>query len=234
MFSQCHKKRCIVLNAICVRVILAIILNALFSFSTGDCALLINDSLNREQFINYQDHNRRIRMIVDLVFPDMEEAQKRSWAMLLLGTAAAESNFLDRYSGISRNGSGPYQIISETVYGVIHRYVTYPIKDSKKIAKREELIPLFAKATKGRLAWEALFEMKRGQLRSLCADDYDFAALISLLIYKEVFERKGISVVPTNPGGLATLWKRYYNTSRGVGTEKRFIQRFMSVHAYFV
>ena len=75
--------------------------------------------------------------------------------------------------------------------------------------------------------------MKRGQLRSLCADDYDFAALISLLIYKEVFERKGISVVPTNPGGLATLWKRYYNTSRGVGTEKRFIQRFMSVHAYF-
>ncbi len=213
-------------------IIITIALNAVFSFSVGDCAIPINTGFNREQFRNYQDHNKRVRRIIDLVFPDMGETQKTSWVMLLLGTAAVESNFLDRYSGVSRNGSGPYQVIGETVYGVMHRYVTYSIKGSEKIAKREKLIPLFAKVTKGRLAWSSLAVMDREKLRNLCADDYDFAALISLLVYKEIFERKGINIVPSNPSGLAVLWKRYYNTSLGAGTEKRFIQRFMSIHAY--
>ena len=217
-----------------LRIAIVIILSAIFPFSAGDCALPINAGFNQEQFNNYQDHNKRISRVIDIVFPDTDETQKTSWAMLLLGTGAVESNFLDRYSGISRNGSGPYQIIGETVYGVMHRYVTYPIKNSEEVAMRDELIPLFAKVTKGRLAWNRLIVMNRGELRKLCASDYDFAALISLLIYKDVFERKGINVVPSNPAELAVLWKRYYNTPLGVGTERRFIQRFISVHAFFV
>jgi len=164
----------------------------------------------------------------------MDTPQKTSWAMLLLGTIAVETHFLDRYSGKSKNGNGPYQIIGETAYGIIHRYVVYPIKGSQKTGKREKLMPLFAKVTEGRLIWDRLVTMNRDELRQLCVDDYDFAGLISLLIYKEVFERKGIGLVPSSPGDLASLWKRYYNTSLGMGTEKCFIQRFMSVHAYFV
>lgn len=233
MLLWLNKGHKIILKAIIIRIIIAIILNTVLSFSIGDCALPIDTSFNQEQFRNYQGHTKRIRRIIDLVFPDMDKTQKISWAMLLLGTAAVESNFLDRYSGISRNGSGPYQVISETVYGVIHRYVTYSIKGSEKRARREKLIPLFAKATEGRLAWDRLVAMNREELRNLCSDDYDFAALISLLVYKEVFERKGINIVPSDPADLAVLWKRYYNTSLGAGTEKRFIQRFMYVHAYF-
>ena len=229
-FNAGHR---MILKLLIMRIIIAIILTIVFPFSVGDCALPINTSLNQEQFRNYQAHNERIKRTIDLVFPDMDDTQKNSWAMLLTGTAAVESNFLDRYSGLSRNGSGPYQIIGETVYGVIHRYVTYPIKDSIKTGMREELIPIFAKATEGRLTWDKLVAMNREQLRNLCTDDYDFAALISLLIYKEVFERKGISTVSSNPADLAVLWKSYYNTSLGAGTTKRFIERFMSIHAYF-
>jgi len=222
------------IGSILIRVLIAFVMNIVLSFSVVDCCMAPSQAnMQIEQFNNYQDHDERVRRIVDLVFEDMPESQKLLWRMLLLGTVATETNFLNSYSGRSKNGNGPYQIIGKTVYGIIHSYVSYPIKDSTRIAYRYELISLFSRATDGRVTWSQVSAMNIDQLRDLCVYDYDFAALISLLVYKEIFERKGIGLVSSNPGDLASLWKRYYNTSLGVGTEKRFIQRFMSVHAYF-
>jgi hypothetical protein len=202
--------------------------------ASGESADISEPRLNDEQLRNYKDHDTRIQKIIDIVFADMTYQQKLSWRILLLGTVATETNFLDRYSGRSKNGNGPYQIIGATAYGIIHRYITYPLSNTNAIARREELIPIFEKVTQGRMTWDMLYAMSRDQLVGLCVADYDFAALMSLLVYKEAFRRNNIDEILPEPENLAKLWKQYYNTSLGSGTEKRFIERLMFVYSYIV
>lgn len=186
--------------------------------------------LTIEQVKNYIAEYNRIQRIVDLVYEDIPKEQKRCWQLLLIGTVAVESNFLDKYSGKSPNGNGPYQITGNTAYGIIHRYITYPIKGSLSVGERKELMPLFEKATDGRVTWDKLVKMDRSQLIELCVRDYDFSALISLLIYRETFARNGIKTIPLDTEGLAKLWKEYYNTSQGQGTVERFVERFHTLY----
>lgn len=202
------------------------------TLAQGEDANISEPRLNQEQLRNYRDHDIRIQRIIDIVFTDMTYQQKLSWRILLLGTVAAETNFLDRYSGRSKNGNGPYQIIGSTAHGIIHRYITYPLRNTNAIARREELIPLFEKATQGRMTWQGLYAMNKDQLVELCVADYDFAALMSLLVYKEAFRRNNIDEILPEPENLAKLWKQYYNTSFGSGTEERFIERLMFVYPH--
>jgi hypothetical protein len=188
--------------------------------------------LSYEQLENYKAHDLRIERIVGFVFPDIATEQKLSWRMLLLGTIATETNFLNQYSGRSKNGNGPYQIIGNTAYGIIHNYITYPLSGMELIAERKDMVPLFEKVTAGRIAWSRVYKMSKDELIESCVNDHDFAALMSLLVYKDAFERNNISEISSNPSELALLWKRYYNTNYGLGTEKRFIERFMPLYYY--
>ncbi len=222
----------LILKILRIFIALAFILSQNFSFAAEGNTVVAWPGLTDEQLRNYHDHDARIKRIVDIVFSDISGQDKLSWRMLLLGTVATETNFLDRYSGKSKNGNGPYQIIGETAYGIIHRYITYPLSGTDIIAKRKRMMPFFEKATDGRIFWEKLYDMDREQLVELCVLDYDFAALMSLLVYKEAFGRNNINEILPDPGNLAKLWKQYYNTHLGMGTEKRFIERFMSVFPY--
>jgi hypothetical protein len=210
----------------------------MFVFESGICRCNINAAIVNnycftfEQESNYYKHDSRIRGIIDMVFPDSPCEEKYSWRMLLLGTVAVESNFLDRYAGKSQNGNGPYQIIADTVYGVIHRYITYPVKDNPRMAVRNGLIPLFERATGGRVKWDILFQMSKAGLIELCVNDHDFAALISLLVYKDAFERDRVAVIPRDIAALACLWKKYYNTDSGMGRCRYFIDRFLPIYCY--
>ena len=233
MLPYFNKTRTIIIKAIAIRLILALLFNGIISLSAGDCSIPILDAgFNREQLRNYLEQEERIARITELAFPDINESQKAAWRMLLIGTVAVESNFLKQYSGKSKNGNGPYQIIGKTAYGVIHSYVSYPVKGADRVVKREELVLLFEKATKGRITWDEIADMDIDGLKSLCAYDHDFACLISLLVYKDVFERKGIYILPLRPEALARLWKTCYNTEHGAGTEQFFIERFMPIYAY--
>ena len=191
-------------------------------------------NLNQEQLANYREHDLRITKIIDVVLPHMSDEQRLAWRMLLLGTVATETNFLSMYSGKSQNGNGPYQIIGDTAYGIIHRYITYPLRGMQARARRENLIPLFERVTNGRITWEQLYGMDKDELIELCVNDHDFAALISLLVYKDAFQRNSIDEISTNPSELASLWKKYYNTQLGLGTEKRFIERFLPLYYHIV
>lgn len=188
------------------------------------------EKLDLEQIKNFAAEYQRIQRIIELVLKDVSEEQKRRWQLLLIGTVAVESNFLDRYSGKSPNGNGPYQIIGNTVYGIIHSYITYPIEGSSRVGERRELMTLFEEATNGRVTWDRLVKMDRSQLIELCVRDYDFSALVSLLIYKEAFTRHGIRTVPPDAEGLGKLWKQYYNTPQGIGTIERFTERFHALY----
>ena len=190
--------------------------------------------LSQEQLANYREHDLRITKIIDVVLPHMSDEQRLAWRMLLLGTVATETNFLNMYSGKSQNGNGPYQIIGDTAYGIIHRYITYPLRGMQARARRENLIPLFERVTNGRITWEQLYGMDKDELIELCVNDHDFAALISLLVYKDAFRRNRIDEISTNPSELAFLWKKYYNTNLGLGTEKQFIERFMLLYDHVV
>lgn len=183
-----------------------------------------------EQIKNFISEHNRIRRIVELVYGELPETEKKNWQLLLIGTVAVESNFLDRYSGKSPNGNGPYQIIGNTVYGIIHSYITYPIEGSSRIGERRELMTLFEEATNGRVTWDRLVKMDRSQLIELCVRDYDFSALVSLLVYREAFARNGIKTIPPDAEGLGKLWKQYYNTPQGIGTIERFAERFHALY----
>jgi hypothetical protein len=232
MFFLCLRTRYVFLKAFSIVLVSILVWGPEFSFASYSSIATHQSGFTLEQLNNYKDHDNRIKRIVDIVFADMPEQHKLSWRMLLLGTIATETNFLDRYSGRSINGNGPYQIIGDTAYGIVHRYITYPLSGSRSIAKRKSLIPLFEEATRGRISWDDIYGMNKEQLRQLCVADYDFAALMSLLVYKEAFNRSNIVEILPEPKHLARLWKKHYNTSLGVGTEKRFIERFMCVYPY--
>ena len=217
-----------------VILVTALVSNTVVCTNAGSSMITLELSLTQEQIENYKEHDSRIKDIIDIVFPDIMSEQKLSWRMLLLGTVATETNFLNRYSGKSQNGNGPYQIIGDTAYGIIHRYITYPLRGASIILKRKALIPLFEKATNGRIVWEQLYNMSKDELIELCVNDYDFAALMSLLVYKDAFERNNINEMSSNPSELASLWKKYYNTELGLGTEKCFIERFMPLYPHIV
>jgi hypothetical protein len=196
-------------------------------YQTGISMAMPLPGLSHEQVENYKSHDLSIVKIVNIAFPDITAEQRRLWRMLLLGTLAVETNFMNRYSGRSGNGNGPYQITGDTAYGIIHGYITYPLKGADIIRVRKKLIPLFEKATDGRLHWRQLYNMDKDDLIELCVIDHDLAALMSLLVYKDAFGRNNIDELPPDIPGLALLWKRYYNTVFGVGTEERFMERFM-------
>ena len=217
-----------------VIIITALILSITTSSNAGSSLIMPALNLNHEQVENFREHDLRIARIIGIVFPDASDEQKLSWRMLLLGTVATETNFLNMYSHRSQNGNGPYQIIGDTAYGIIHKYITYPLKGTNIIARRTTLIPLFEKATNGRITWEQLYDMSKDELIGLCVSDHDFAALISLLVYKDAFERNNVNEISSNPSELASLWKKYYNTDLGLGTEKRFMERFIPLYYYIV
>ena len=212
-------------RAIAIRLIVAVV----FSVSMVNLAepsTYISNSLTQEQLGNYIQEDYRLERIIDIVYPKISKDQKECWRRLLLGTVAVESNFLIMYSKKTPNGNGPYQIIGNTIYGIIHSYVSYPLADSEKRGFRKELIALFEKVTNGRITWDELVFMDKDQLVLLCVEDYDFSALVSLLVYKDAFERNNIRQLKSDPLSLAKLWKEFYNTSLGVGTVERFVKRF--------
>jgi hypothetical protein len=217
-----------------IAIIISLVLSIAICRDAKSSLIIPRLNLTHEQLENYKAHDSRITKIINIVFSDIPHAQKLSWRMLLLGTVAAETNFLDRYAGRSKNGNGPYQIIGDTAYGIIHRYITYPLSGTRIIAKRKPLMPLFEKATDGRISWEQLYAMSKDELVELCVNDHDFAALMSLLVYKDAFDRNNIDEISSNPSELASLWKKYYNTDLGLGTEKRFIERFMPLYYHIV
>lgn len=228
-----QKNRSIVMKGAVIRLIFALLLNGILPLAAADCSISSAEAvLNAEQLRNYYHQEERITRIVELAFPGIKASQKAAWRMLLLGTVAVESNFLNRYSGRSQNGNGPYQITGSTAYGVIHSYVSYPLKGTDRVIERKYLTTLFARATQGRVSWGDVVGMDVDELRSLCVYDHDFACLISLLVYKDVFARKGIDIIPFKPESLAQLWKAYYNTKHGAGTEQFFIERFIPIYAY--
>lgn len=196
------------------------------------------EQVKKEQVKNYKAAYERVPRIVELVFGDkISEEQKRCWRLLLLGTEVTESNFLDRYSKVMPSGNGRYQVTGSTAYGIIHSYVTYPIRIKTKSGKviyrtgmRKELIPLFAKATDNKVTWDAVKNMSKSQLRKRLAADDNFSCLMSLLVYKEVLEREGIKAINSDPKVLAMLWKQYYNTIHGKGTVEGFMKRFALIH----
>lgn len=201
--------------------------------------IVAEESLStKEQLNNYQTAYKRVDRIVELVFGDrFSEEQKRCWRLLLLGTEVTETNFLNRYSGVTPSGNGRYQVTGSTAYGIIHNYVTYPIQVKAKGGKvtyrtgmRKELMPLFAKATNNKVSWDTIKKMKKPQLRKLLAANDDFSCLMSLLVYQEVLKREGIKVINSDPKVLGMLWKQYYNTMYGKGTVGRFVRRFGLIH----
>ena len=215
-------------RAIAIRLIVAVV----FSVSMVNLAepsTYISNSLTQEQLGNYIQEDYRLERIIDIVYPKISKDQKECWRRLLLGTVAVESNFLIMHSKKTPNGNGPYQIIGNTIYGVIHSYVSYPLADSERVGFRKELITLFEEVTEGRITWDELIAMDKDQLVTLCVEDYDFSALISLLVYKDAFERNDIVRFKSDSLSLAKLWKEFYNTSLGVGTVERFVNRFDSI-----
>lgn len=174
-------------KAIAIRLIIAIVL----SFATSNIAessTYISNSLNKEQIGNYIQEDYRLERILSIVYPDISKEQRECWRRLMLGTVAVESNFLATYSKRTPNGNGPYQIIGNTIYGVIHSYVSYPLANTDGVGFRKELLPLFEKVTNGRITWDQLVAMNKNQLIELCVKDHDFSALISVLVYKDAFE----------------------------------------------
>ena len=218
----------VIKRVIVTRFIIAIVLS-ISMVNLAEPSTYISNFLTQEQLGNYMQEDYRLERILDIVYPKVAKDQKECWRRLLLGTVAVESNFLIRYSKRTPNGNGPYQIIGDTIYGVIHSYVSYPLADSEKQGFRKELIVLFEEVTDGRIAWDQLVAMDKNQLVELCVEDYDFSALISLLVYKDAFERNNISHFKSDSVSLAKLWKEFYNTSLGVGTVERFVRRFDSI-----
>ena len=218
----------VIKRAIAIRFIVAIALSVCM-INLAEPSTYVSNSLTQEQLGNYIQEDYRLERILDIVYPEISKDQKECWRRLLLGTVAVESNFLVRYSRRTPNGNGPYQIIGDTIYGVIHSYVSYPLADSGKRGFRKELIAIFDKVTNQRVTWDQLVSMDKNQLVELCVEDYDFSALVSLLVYKDAFERNNITQFKSDSLSLAKLWKEFYNTSLGVGTVERFVKRYDSI-----
>lgn len=199
-------------------------LSAVYSTKTSE-------TLTVEQLVNYHQEFKRLTRIIDLLFGNsIEEVEKKSWLLLMLGTVATETHFLFKYYGISDNGNGPYQITGSSAYDLIHNYLLYPIDGMPNlIRQRNELTILFEQATNGRCRWQDIRQMDTKSLRRLCAEDYDAAALMALLIYKR---KLGSSNLPSDALDLARIWKEHYNTFDGIGTEERFVERFNTIKPY--
>jgi hypothetical protein len=205
-------------------------------------SVAIKHRLNQEQIANYEDEYRRLTRMIDIVFGNsISRDQKRLWRLLLLGTAVTETNFLDRYSGRSKNGNGRYQIIGDTARGIIHSYISYPLKEGGR-GYRNNLTELFERITsdrplKDRLTWNRVYAMNKYELRDLCVNDKDFSTLMAILVYQDEFRRKLKTMEISVPEGkqlgevLGRLWKEHYNSNIGVGTVARYVSRFRKIYS---
>ncbi|NQT90064.1 MAG: hypothetical protein HQ558_02300 [Candidatus Omnitrophica bacterium] len=199
-------------------------------------AVVASARLNAGQFKNYAQEYSRVEKMAKLIIPDADAEQLRRWRLLMLGTVARETNFLDKYNKKSHNGNGFYQITGHTAYGIVHNYMTWPVANKKgkivatgrhrEIKRFKRLLKLL---TGGRVTWDKVWKMNREQLRGLCVTDRDFACFISFYVYREKFERSGVWKLPPDYA-LGFIWKKYYNTYKGKGTEKGFNKWFDIIH----
>lgn len=127
---------------------------------------------------------------------------------LLAGTVAQESNF--KY--IKQLGDGParsyFQIEPATAIDTIRNYIAY----------RTDFIKLFLETTNRRFS----ITMTDKEVSDELLNNFKFATLIARLCYY----RKTFNFVDHDVEEYAKIWKKYYNTPLGKGTEQEFVKNY--------
>ena len=143
---------------------------------------------------------------------------------LLAGTAAQESNFKFKRQRVLINGKmtdgeacSYLQIEAATCIDILHNYVRYPT--SKGIMYRKELEQVFNKITSLKLN-----NINKENIQQELLNNFTFAVFIARLCYY----RQSFTFEKHNAEEYAYIWKRYYNTYMGKGSEKEFLKNYKS------
>lgn len=130
---------------------------------------------------------------------------------LLAGTVAQESNF--KYT--KQLGNGParsyFQIEPKTAFDVLANYVEY----RKPLYK---VLTSISKISSG----GTIVHYDYDELSDELLNNFNFAVFIARLCYY----RRSFNFVNHDAEEYAKIWKKYYNTEQGKGTEKEFINNY--------
>jgi hypothetical protein len=136
-------------------------------------------------------------------------------ANLLLGTAAVESGMGMYFKQINGPALSPWQIESKTAYDIEYRYLPefkpdlVPILDGLKLKNQTFFI------TELSIESQSKNLELYGNLYYACA----IARLLYLSKPEQLPDEEDVE-------GMASYWKKYYNTKLGRGYEKDFIYAF--------
>lgn len=142
---------------------------------------------------------------------------------LLCGTVATESEFIYKRQRIKKDnkiveegeGCSFFQIESATAIDILHNYVRYPT--AKGIMYRRELEFILNQISNVRLN-----NINKTIIQNELLNNFVFATFIARLCYY----RQSFSFNKHTVEEYAYIWKRYYNTANGAGTEKKFIDNY--------
>ncbi len=165
-------------------------------------------ALNKNQF------SGKINKVLDYFEMNSYEA-----LFLLLGTAAAESDFgtylhqdVPNYSP-DRHAIGFFQMEKSTHHDIWLNFLMYNEKLMMKIIKYfgilETPIPQGSKLE------------NTHRVDSLLETDIDYQILMARLHY-----RRDREPLPKNKEDIARYWKRVYNTAAGKGTVEKFLKKY--------
>ncbi|NQT95542.1 MAG: hypothetical protein HQ572_03740, partial [Candidatus Omnitrophica bacterium] len=213
--------------------------------------------LQPTQIGNFIDMHDSIDSVVFWIFQDQGGYQMAKCRLLLRGTVATESYFLDTYKGRTEYGSGHGQITRNTIKSIFSNWITYPLKiggwaTNNELYSKFKAPILFATGRKHTL--DEMIKLSRTntgrrKIQQLCIENDDFANLIIIMTYYEKFYRfdKGkISNLPSGAEGLAELYVEYYNprvpkdpkdpesvkkaAQERQALKERFVKRFNEIH----
>lgn len=119
---------------------------------------------------------------------------------LIYGTGLQESDNWKYRKQIKGPALGLFQCEPETYKDIISNYLKYRPQLLKKIME--------------------ISHINRLNITDLISNDV-FAICFCRVHYLRVSE-----ALPTTPEGYAVYWKKYYNTYKGRGTEKQFLERY--------
>ncbi len=130
---------------------------------------------------------------------------------LLLGTAAVEGN-LKKRGQIIGPARGLWQMEPVTALDIWDRFIQYENRWLKVLGGFSKSYPVDHFPSKKELA-------------TLLYEDDKFACCMARMNYLRFPEP-----IPGSLQGQATYWKHYWNTSKGKGTEKKYLKAWISNH----
>ena len=141
---------------------------------------------------------------------------------LLCGTVAQESNFKYSIQRVKINnkivdgeGCSFFQVEAATCIDILHNYIRYPT--SKGTMYRKELVEILNKISDLKLN-----NISKEKVQYELLNNFKFATFIARLVYY----RQSFNFNNHDVKEYAYIWKRYYNTIKGAGTELQFIKNY--------